>query len=147
MALLTQEIAELDSGGSKVGGGTYTFQDLTGTVVLQSTVLESFSRRGVDGAGVRVIASHPRPFTLTSTSYEDSFSDAKTAIANYKGLKGKAYGVKLTKDSIDYLTFDVLEVEESQPPRSVLVKLSGQSNNSAKIRHVCTWTLLDRPEP
>lgn len=145
MALLTQKIAELNAAGAEVGGGTHTFQDLIGQVVASSNELETFRRRGVDGAGVRVLANSPRPFTLQSTSYEDSFSDAKDAIAAYKELKGKEYGVKLTKDSLDYGSFDVIAVEESGPPRQVLVKQSGVATNAAKVRQVCVWTLQERP--
>lgn len=145
MALLTQKIAELNAAGSEVEAGTYTFQDLIGQVLASSNQIETFKRRGVDGSGIRVLNSSPPTFTLRSTTYLDSFSDAKDAIAAYKELKGKEFGVKLTKDSLDYGSFDVIAVEEVGQPRQVLAKLSGVATTAAKVRQVCSWTLQERP--
>lgn len=146
MTLLTQEIAELDSGGSEVEEGTFTFPKLIGIPSVPEKIAEVLRRRGVDGAGVRILTTTPEEFTLTSLGYVASYSAAKAAVADYQELIGKQYGVQLTKDSIVWGVFDVLAVKESEPPATVTAKVSGVSGASSSVRHVCTWLLIYRKE-
>lgn len=145
MTLLTQEIAELDSLGAEVGGGTFTFPQLLGNPSVPEIIAEVLRRRGVDGAGVRVTTTTPEEFSLLSLSYVADYAAAKDAIADYQGLVGKQYGVKLTKDDIEWGVFDVLRVKEAEPPSTVLAKVSG-SPGGAAVRHVCSWLMIYRGE-
>lgn len=146
MTLLTQEIAELDVSENEVSEGTFTFPKLTGIPSVPQKVAEILERRGVDGAGVRVIGQKPMPFTLESVGYVASYTAAKTAVTDYQGLIGKQYGVKLTKDSIEWGIFDVISVRESAPPQTVVAKISGVAGSNTVVRQVCVWTLLYRAE-
>lgn len=144
MGVHTYKIERLDDTGTPEGAYTYEFQDLVGTVVLASEKIEILRRRGVDGSGLRAVGSIEDPFGLRATWFEASWSDAKDKIAALKALKGHLYGVKLTKDSLDYGTFDVVEVAE-QPPRAVTAVAGSLVANPQVIQRAMI-TLIDRPE-
>lgn len=146
MSLLTQQIAELSEGGTAVPEGTFTFPLLVGLPSVPETVAEVLQRRGVDGSGVRIISVAPEPFMLQTTGYMASYSAAKDAIADYQSMVGKPYGVKLTKDSVDWGHFDVLSVKEAEPLHVVNVKVAGYSGG-ARVRQTCVWTLIYRDPP
>ena len=117
-----------------------------GKVLLPSKQIEVLVRRGVDGTGIREVGSLAGPFTLRGSAFHASHADAKDAIESLEALKGHDYGIKLTKKSIDYGRFDVVEVMELDDPRDVAAAAGALIANPAVLA-IYSITLLHRPEP
>lgn len=145
MPAQTYKIERLDDVGNPEAAYTYNFQSLTGVVLLTSTQIEVITRRGIDGAGIRDIGSRPAPFTLRGMAFHQSFTDAKAAIAALEALKGHQYGVRLTKESINYGAFDVVAVVEAGNPRAVGA-VAGALIANPTVRQRYAITLLERVE-
>lgn len=116
MPIHLQTLQPLDANGNPLT--TLYFQDLTGEPLLSSERVEILSRRGVDGVGLRAVGSIPEPFQLLGTAYQESFAKAKDASQTLRNLIGHQYGTRLTLNSVNWGTFDVLSAL-SDPPQAV----------------------------
>lgn len=145
MPVHTNSIAVLASNGS--AASTQLFQDIRGTPKLASQQVEVLRRRGVDGVGLRNLGEQGEPFPLLCYQFLANYATAKTAVVNAQALQGDGaeYGIRLTKDSVDWGVFGVIRVDE------VLIRAVGAVAGSLVanpgVLLITRWMLVNQEIP
>lgn len=118
--------------------GGYTFFDLLGVIYASQQQVELIDRPGVDGSGARLTGKRGKPFSLVSVTYYANFTAAKTAMATFVAMKTSLQN--LTRNSVSYGNYIVLEIAEAKPPFAV-INVAGAGG--AQCRAEVKWTLVE----
>lgn len=120
--------------------GAQAFAELAGAVSYTTEEIEVFSRAGVDGIGIRLLGSRPKPFTLISKRYHATFAAAHTAIGTtYPAMIGTSVALTIKDEGLgNYYVLGVAEVATIH----VLNPTGNVPASTDYVHQTCRWTLV-----
>lgn len=125
--------------------GSFTFNDLIGTIFPRRKRIELFERPGVEGHGARNMKRAGKPFELISLSFVDTFAVAATTHADYLDEVGEI--VTLTRNSVNYGQYLIVDCEEHSPPKAVSNVISNGAVTGDEVLQIMRWTLVWKADP
>lgn len=135
--------------------GAFEFIDLIGVIGGRQERVELFERAGVEGHGARLNKKAGVPFPLLSVRYVEDFDSAAAEFTTALGMTGTV--VEVTRNSVSYGDYLVLDVQENQPPFAVFNVIGGVTAQQVsdeslgdadlEVRTELRWTLIWKADP